>query len=132
MQRELEDALLLMGWTSFSLLPHYGRLKFENSIRQTMDSYVRSRQYRKYLQENSYPAINGYVPVKQEFRNYLPGIVSQSASGMTLFEPFPVVELNNRKKPKAPGGNRRILRSLLPLLLLRAMRWQQITGSWGA
>jgi DNA mismatch repair protein MutS2 len=80
--------------------------KLQNKIRESLESYLRSPQYKKYLQENIITLrSNRYVlPIKQEFRNQLPGIVhDQSASGMTLFvEPFQVVELNNRLK--AVGG----------------------------
>jgi DNA mismatch repair protein MutS2 len=105
LQQELEKSLSPQGEVRDQASPLLTSLRreakrLENTIRQTMDSYVRSQQYRKYLQENIITLrSNRYVlPVKQEFRNQLPGVVhDQSASGMTLFvEPFPVVELNNR------------------------------------
>ncbi len=71
----------------------------ENSIRDKLDSIVKSKHYEDMLQENIVTRReNRYVvPVKQEQRNNFEGIVhGQSASGLTLFmEPMSVVRLNN-------------------------------------
>ncbi|RAK06688.1 DNA mismatch repair protein MutS2 [Halanaerobium saccharolyticum] len=71
----------------------------ENSIRDKLDSIIKSKHYEDMLQENIVTRReNRYVvPVKQEQRNNFDGIVhGQSASGLTLFmEPMSVVRLNN-------------------------------------
>jgi DNA mismatch repair protein MutS2 len=75
-------------------------VRTENRIRDHLDNMTHSSTVQKYLQE---PLVtirnNRYVlPVKQEYRQYVPGIVhDQSASGATLFiEPLTVFEWGNR------------------------------------
>lgn len=71
----------------------------QNRIKDRLDEYLRSTHYRRYLQEALVTIRGGrYVlPVKQEYRQHLNGIVhDQSASGATVFiEPLPVVEMQN-------------------------------------
>ena len=69
------------------------------SIKDKLDSIVRSHSRAKYLQEAIVTQRDGrfVVPVKSEFKNEIPGIVHDtSSSGATLFiEPMSVVEANN-------------------------------------
>lgn len=78
------------------------RRKMKNQsagIRDKLEKLIRSSYYQKYLQDAIITQRNGrfVVPVKNEFRNEIPGLVHDtSGSGATAFvEPMAVVEANN-------------------------------------
>lgn len=71
-------------------------------IRTQLNSLVVDNDTRTFLQENVVTMRNGRfcIPVKQEYRNQVPGMIhDQSSSGSTLFiEPMTIVKLNNDLK----------------------------------
>lgn len=85
-------------------------------ISDKLNGIIASSTNEKYLQDRLVTIrSNRYVvPVKQEYRNMIPGIVlDRSASGATLFiEPLSVVELNNDLKILAVEEEKEVTRIL--------------------
>lgn len=92
---------------------------FKNRVKERLDSILRSSEYQKYFQEQIV-TIRGdryVIPIKQEYRQYFPGVVhDQSSSGATVFiEPLSVVNINNDIKKLSLDEEQEIERILMRL-----------------
>ena len=110
------------------------RRKIKNTntkIRDTLQKYINSSSYSKYLQENIITIRNGryVIPVKVEYKNEIKGLVHDTSStGSTLFvEPMPVVDANNELRELENKEKLEIERILYTLSALCAERAEDIT-----
>ncbi|MCL2234161.1 MAG: endonuclease MutS2 [Firmicutes bacterium] len=101
-----------------------------NSIKEKVNSFIRSQTYSKYLQEAIVTIRDGrfVLPVKSEFRHQIPGLIhDQSATGSTVFiEPIQVVQMNNEIKSVKILEQKEIERILKELTIIVASEVKNI------
>ncbi len=114
------------------------RRKIRNTnskIKETLQRYINSPLYSKYLQENIITIRNGryVIPVKVEYKNELKGLVHDTSStGSTLFvEPMPVVDANNELRELEIKEKTEIERILYMLSAACADRAEEIVLNYG-
>ena len=126
--RQLEDAITgaiiseeeLSDHASPQLADIRRHIKQSNErVREKLNSMVHGASFSKYLQESIVTVRDGRycIPVKQEYRQFVPGLVhDQSSTGATLFiEPMAVVELGNDLQQWKAKEREEIERILLEL-----------------
>lgn len=122
-EEAIERAVTPEGEVKDSASPQLYRLRtqlraLQNRVRDKLEELVHG-ETRKYLQEALITLRNGryVIPVKQEYRQVLPGIVhDQSASGATLFiEPMAIVEINNQLRQVEAEEEKEVARILTVL-----------------
>ncbi len=105
LEREIDSSILneetLSDSASEDLLKiRRSKSQLDANIKSTLNKFITSQQYSKYLQELIITTRNGryVVPVKAEYKTSIKGIVHDTSStGATLFiEPASVVEMNNK------------------------------------
>ena len=124
LEREIDDVISpdaqVRDSASSALLAARRKINtLKNKIRERLEYIVRSESSSKYLQDALVTIRNDryVVPVKQEYRSQIPGIVhDQSASGATLFiEPMAVVEMNNELRKAYSTERDEVIRILMEL-----------------
>ncbi len=106
------------------------KISANNKIKETLQKFTNSQNYKKFLQNAAVTLRNDrYVlPVKQEYRNEIPGLVHDSSdSGATVFiEPMAIVTLNNELRELESKEKEEIAKILIYLSGQLSGIWEEI------
>ena len=136
--RRLREALEADGSVRDAASPHLAAIRARlrrahERVQEALQSLIQSPAGRRALQEPIITLRGGryVVPVRQEHRDQVPGIVHDaSASGATLFvEPFSVVEANNAVRTEQAREAAEVERILLELTGRVAERSGELQGA---
>jgi len=111
------------------------KISANNKIKETLQKFTNSSNYKKFLQNAAVTLRNDrYVlPVKQEYRNEIPGLVHDSSdSGATVFiEPMAIVTLNNELRDLESKEKEEIAKILIYLSGQLSGIWEEIEVAYG-
>ena len=132
LEQQIENSIDEHGHVLDSASVELGKIRREtrtsqNKIKEKLDGILRSGEYQKYFQD-SLVTMRGdryVIPIKQEYRQFFPGIVhDQSSSGATLFiEPISIIDLNNNVKELMANEKHEIER-ILKALALQVLKYE--------
>ena len=133
LEQQIENSIDEHGNLLDSASVELGKLRREIrtsqlKIKEKLDAILRSSEYQKYFQD-SLVTLRGdryVIPIKQEYRQFFPGIVhDQSSSGATLFiEPISIIDLNNTVKELMANEKHEIER-ILKALAIQVLKYEQ-------
>lgn len=133
LEQQIENSIDEHGNLLDSASVELGKLRREIrtsqlKIKEKLDAILRSSEYQKYFQD-SLVTLRGdryVIPIKQEYRQFFPGIVhDQSSSGATLFiEPISIIDLNNTVKELMANEKHEIER-ILKALAVQVLKYEQ-------
>ena len=133
LEQQIENSIDEHGNLLDSASVELGKLRREIRTSQLkkkkkLDAILRSSEYQKYFQD-SLVTLRGdryVIPIKQEYRQFFPGIVhDQSSSGATLFiEPMSIIDLNNTVKELMANEKHEIER-ILKALAVQVLKYEQ-------
>ncbi len=139
LEKEISRKILSESEIADNASPELNRIRREINFKNTrisdkLNGIISATHNDKYLQDKIITIRNNryVVPVKQEYRSQIPGIVlDRSASGATLFiEPLSVVELNNDLKLLATEEEKEITRILKELSEKAAAYKEEIIANY--
>ena len=133
LEQQIENSIDEHGNLLDSASVELGKLRREIrtsqlKIKEKLDAILRSSEYQKYFLDSLVTLRGGryVIPIKQEYRQFFPGIVhDQSSSGATLFiEPMSIIDLNNTVKELMANEKHEIER-ILKALAVQVLKYEQ-------